>query len=442
VIDSKTTKRAKLENGTKQPAKKGKTTAVQGEEEPPTTRRATRPKAADFVEGKVAVKAGAAKEAGSAKAVKPTKAAKAPKDDGEAVMSSKLNTTIGKNKDSKKAEPVPKKAQVTAKASKAEKPKKAAEEPKTLEKPKGKEGKKSKSNGATAPPPKGADEFDGFSSDNDAPRNMEETAALLAGFESSSDSSDDDGIAVNKLPAPPKPSEATLVAARQASNADPESSGVLYIGRVPHGFHELQMRAYFSQFGTVTNLRLARNRRTGAPKHYAFIEFESATVADIVARTMDKYLLFGHILQVRVMPKAQVHVDMWKGANKRFKKIPWGAIEARGLREKRGRAVWSGRIENEVARREKKMKVLEEFGYEFDMPKVKRVEDLPSRTRIDDGAVVAGDVVEVSGAIEDVPPVEASLETTHDLAKEAGDAVISKARKAKVVRGNKKALKA
>jgi nucleolar protein 15 len=36
---------------------------------------------------------------------------------------------------------------------------------------------------------------------------------------------------------------------------------VLFVGRVPHGFYEDQMRAYFSQFGDVTRLRLSRNKR-------------------------------------------------------------------------------------------------------------------------------------------------------------------------------------
>ena len=55
------------------------------------------------------------------------------------------------------------------------------------------------------------------------------------------------------------------------------------------------MKAYFSQFGNVTRLRLSRSLKTGASKHYAFVEFESTEVADIVAKTMDKYLMFGHI---------------------------------------------------------------------------------------------------------------------------------------------------
>lgn len=139
------------------------------------------------------------------------------------------------------------------------------------------------------------------------------------------------------------------------------------------------MREYFSQFGDVTQLRLARNRRTGASKHYAFVEFASADVADIVARTMNKYLLEGHILQVRRIPKEQIHPELWKGANKRFKKMPWRDIEARGLRVPREREVWSRRVERERERREKRKKVNEEYGYEFQMADVKGVESVPSR---------------------------------------------------------------
>ena len=37
--------------------------------------------------------------------------------------------------------------------------------------------------------------------------------------------------------------------------------GVVYVGHVPHGFYEQEMRAYFSQFGTVKRLRLARSKK-------------------------------------------------------------------------------------------------------------------------------------------------------------------------------------
>lgn len=87
------------------------------------------------------------------------------------------------------------------------------------------------------------------------------------------------------------------------------------------------MRSYFSQFGDVTRLRLSRNKKTGASKHYAFIEFEHASVAQIVSETMDNYLLHGHILQCKTVPPEQVHPKMWIGANRKYRPIPKGRIE-------------------------------------------------------------------------------------------------------------------
>jgi nucleolar protein 15 len=40
-----------------------------------------------------------------------------------------------------------------------------------------------------------------------------------------------------------------------------EDRGVIYLGRVPHGFYEDQMKTYFTQFGDVTRLRLSRNKK-------------------------------------------------------------------------------------------------------------------------------------------------------------------------------------
>ena len=45
-------------------------------------------------------------------------------------------------------------------------------------------------------------------------------------------------------------------------------------------------RSYFSQFGTILRLRLSRSKRTGASKHFAFLEFEDAAVAEVVQKTM------------------------------------------------------------------------------------------------------------------------------------------------------------
>jgi hypothetical protein len=42
--------------------------------------------------------------------------------------------------------------------------------------------------------------------------------------------------------------------------------GVVYLGHIPFGFFEDQMKGFFAQFGDVSRLRLARNRKTGKSK--------------------------------------------------------------------------------------------------------------------------------------------------------------------------------
>lgn len=148
---------------------------------------------------------------------------------------------------------------------------------------------------------------------------------------------------------------------------------------IPHGFYEHEMRAYFSQFGTITRVRLSRNRKTGRSKHYAFIEFESAEVAKIVADTMDKYLLFGHILKCKFAAPETLHPEVWKGANKRFKTVPWNKIEGRKLELPMGREGWEKRTEREKKRREKKNEKTKEIGYEYDGAQLKSVDEVPVR---------------------------------------------------------------
>ena len=46
-----------------------------------------------------------------------------------------------------------------------------------------------------------------------------------------------------------------------AGKGIPKTRAVIYVGHIPYGFFEEQMKAYFSQFGDVLNIRLSRNRK-------------------------------------------------------------------------------------------------------------------------------------------------------------------------------------
>ena len=206
--------------------------------------------------------------------------------------------------------------------------------------------------------------------------------SLLKGLESSDDEKDpdeDEGFDQGQLP-PPLPASTfdKINAISQPATGSKVEEGVVYVGRIPHGFYEHEMRAYFSQFGNINRLRLSRNKTTGASRHYAFIEFVSNEVAKIVEETMNNYLLFGHILKVKSVDPNRLHPNIWKGANRRFKKVPWPQMEGRKLAMPMSREQWEKRVEGEQKRRKDKADKMKEIGYEFDAP-LKGVDQVPVR---------------------------------------------------------------
>ena len=92
--------------------------------------------------------------------------------------------------------------------------------------------------------------------------------------------------------------------------------GVIYLGRIPHGFYEFEMHSYFSQFGTVTRVRLARDKITGKSKNFAYIEFEHESVAKLVAESMNGYILYRKILKCNVIPPHEVTDNLFRGPSR------------------------------------------------------------------------------------------------------------------------------
>lgn len=97
-----------------------------------------------------------------------------------------------------------------------------------------------------------------------------------------------------------------------------EPRGVIYIGHVPKGFFEPQMRQFFTQFGTVCRLRLSRSKKNAGFKGYGFIEFKEESVAKIVADTMNGYLLFGKKMECHLVPKEKQHPALWRNCKRKL----------------------------------------------------------------------------------------------------------------------------
>ena len=71
------------------------------------------------------------------------------------------------------------------------------------------------------------------------------------------------------------------------------------------------MRSFFSQFGEVLKVKLFKSPRTGKSKGYAFVEFESKDIAEVVADVMNGYLMFDKQLVCNVVPCDKVHEGMF-----------------------------------------------------------------------------------------------------------------------------------
>ncbi|GAA5935599.1 uncharacterized protein JCM15063_001750 [Sporobolomyces koalae] len=205
----------------------------------------------------------------------------------------------------------------------------------------------------------------------------DEAEAYLEGFESgedgedSSDEEDDaaeqdaEAFKVEELPKVKGDSIQKKLEAK-AERKKNAKTGTIYLGRIPQGFHEAEMKSYFSQFGEVTRLRLSRNKQTGASKHYAFIEFQYASVAAIVQETMDNYLLSGHILVCKIIPDDQIHPKLWVGANRKFRVIPKGRKQNAKRNAPKSDEQKESIKKRLLTREEKKRKQLAELGIEYD----------------------------------------------------------------------------
>ena len=76
----------------------------------------------------------------------------------------------------------------------------------------------------------------------------------------------------------------------------------MYLGHLPHGFYENQLKEYFTQYGDVLGVKVARSKKTARSKGYAFVQFKYPEVAEIVSDTMNGYMLMGKVMVSNTLP--------------------------------------------------------------------------------------------------------------------------------------------
>ena len=126
------------------------------------------------------------------------------------------------------------------------------------------------------------------------------------------------------------------------------------------------MQGFFGQFGTVAALRLSRSKKTGRSRGYAFIRFEDPAVAAIAQEAMDGYILTGKTLKCSIVPPENVHPEMFAGANKKLKRIPWQKMDKDRHNKVRTEEETKQRVARLVKADGKRRKRLQDLGIEYD----------------------------------------------------------------------------
>mmetsp|Transcript_19548 Transcript_19548/g.54370 ORF Transcript_19548/g.54370 Transcript_19548/m.54370 type:complete len:216 (-) Transcript_19548:50-697(-) len=180
------------------------------------------------------------------------------------------------------------------------------------------------------------------------------------------------GVAKPSSPAAPAKAPSAIVVANdsdeepETSTSAAEDSGVVYIGRIPHGFYEPQLKGFFSQFGDVKRWRVSRSKRNAKSKGYAFVQFTHPEVARIAAEAMDGYLMFKQALKCHVMKVSDVHPEMFTERNKKMKEIPWRKLEMARQDKERTSEQAERRMQRAVRRDQLRKERINKAGIEYE----------------------------------------------------------------------------
>ena len=101
--------------------------------------------------------------------------------------------------------------------------------------------------------------------------------------------------------------------------SSPSNKAAIYVGHLPWGFGDVEIKKYFQQFGEITRIIVPKSSKSGRSVGYAFIEFKEQETAEVAAKTMNNYLLFDKILKCNVIEDKTKYDRMFLKWKKKFK---------------------------------------------------------------------------------------------------------------------------
>lgn len=123
---------------------------------------------------------------------------------------------------------------------------------------------------------------------------------------------------------------------------------------------------FFTQFGKLTKVRLSRSKTTGKAKHYAYLQFQHQEVAKIAAEAMDGYFMFTQKITCRALKTSEVHPLLFKGANRKFKAVPWRKIERERHNKDRTPEEYAERVSRLIKKDQARKWQIAEAGIDYD----------------------------------------------------------------------------
>jgi nucleolar protein 15 len=152
-----------------------------------------------------------------------------------------------------------------------------------------------------------------------------------------------------------------------------KSRGIIYIGHLPKGFAEDELQKFFAQFGKITKIRVARSKKSGRPKGYAFLEFTDKDVAEIAVQTMHGYMMFHRQIECHMVDAA--HKDTFKHGNREWKFVPTQVMFRNKKNAEKTPEQKAARVTGLLGKEKEKRIRLKELGIEYEFPGYQAIVD-------------------------------------------------------------------